>query len=101
MLVESRSWGYGVPGRRSRLGWRSRPGREGGHEHFRSRGPVAQRGMGAAGIVMPSPALDHDLGLLQSVEDLAVQEFISQPRVNRLHIPVLPRRAWRNIRRLG
>src|SRR3954447_11180928 len=69
MLVHGWSGCYGGPGevsgRRSRSGWRSRPGGESGHKHLRSRRPVAQRGMRADRIVMPSPAFDHDLSLPQ------------------------------------
>src|SRR5215213_5397230 len=44
-------------------------------------------------VVMPSPAFDDDLSLLQGVEDLSIQQLVSEPGVERLHIPVLPRRA--------
>jgi len=30
---------------------------------------------------VPPPAFDDDLGLAQSVEDLAVEQFVTQPRV--------------------
>src|SRR3954470_21952425 len=79
-----------VSGRRSRSGWRSRPGREGGPNHLRSRRLVAQRPMRADGVVMASPAFDHNSGLLEGVEDLAIQQLVPQPRIERLHIPVLP-----------
>src|SRR4051812_34084699 len=39
MLVQGWSWRYREPGRRSRSGERSRPGREGGPNHLRSRWP--------------------------------------------------------------
>ena len=79
MLVQGRSLLYGAPGRRSRSGWRSRPGRKGGHEHLRSGRFVAQRGMGPDRIVVPSPAFDDDLSLLQGVKDLSIQQLISEP----------------------
>ncbi len=41
-------------------------------------GPVAQRGMRALGVVMPSPALNEDLRLPQAVEDLASEQLIPQ-----------------------
>src|SRR3954451_9340865 len=81
MLVHGRSWRYGVPGRRSRSGERSRPGREGRHEHLRSWGPVAQRGMRPNRIVMASPALDDDLSFSEWVEDLAIQQLVPQTSV--------------------
>src|SRR5215217_4559316 len=81
MLVEGWSLRYGGPGRRSRSGWRSRPGREGRYEYLRSRWSVAQRGMGPDRIVMPSPAFDDDLSLLQGVEDLSIQQLVpKRPR---------------------
>src|SRR3954454_3271354 len=79
MLVHGRSWRYGVPGRRSRSGERSRPGREGRHEHLGSWGPAAQRGMRPNRIVMASPALDDDLSFSEGVEDLAIQQLVPQP----------------------
>src|SRR5215204_5001118 len=79
MLVHGWSGCYGGPGRRSRSGWRSRPSREGGHKHLRSRRLVAQRPMRADGVVMASPAFDHNAGLLECVEDLPIQQFVPQP----------------------
>src|SRR5215210_2351512 len=101
MLVQGWSGCYGGPGRRSRSGWRSRPGREGGHEPLRSGRFVAQRGMGADRIVVPPPAFDDDPGLPKGVEDLPIQQLIAQPRIDRLHVPVLPGRAPLDVGRLG
>jgi hypothetical protein len=39
------------------------------------------------------PALDHDLGLAQAVEDLAVEQLVAQARVEALDEAVLPRAA--------
>src|SRR3954454_8462873 len=60
MFVQGWSWRYREPGRRSRSGERSRPGREGGHNHLRSRWPITQGRMRAHAVVMPPPALDDD-----------------------------------------
>src|SRR5215211_3275973 len=79
MLVHGWSGCYGGPGRRSRSGWRSRPGRECGHKHLRSRRLVAQRRMRADGVVMASPAFDHHSGLPQGVEELSIQQLVPQP----------------------
>src|SRR5437868_255313 len=79
MLVEGWSLRYGEPGRWSWPGERSRPGREGGHEHLRSRWPITQGRMRAHGVVVASPALDHNLGLPHGVEDLPIQQLVSQP----------------------
>src|SRR5215218_2061680 len=101
MLVEGWSLRYGGPGRRSWSGWRSRPGREGRHKHLRSRWSAAQRGMGPDRIVMPSPAFDDDLSLLQGGEALAIQQLVPKPSIKAFHVPVLPRRAPLDVRRLG
>src|SRR5215210_656237 len=101
MLVHGWSGCYGVSGRRSRSGWRSRPGRECGHKHLRSRRSCGRTVMRADGVVMASPAFDHASGLPQGVEDLSIQQLVPQPRIERLHIPVLPRRAPLDVRRLG
>jgi hypothetical protein len=42
------------------------------------------------GIVVPAPAFDDDLGFAQRVEDLAVEQLISQAGVEALDEPVLP-----------
>src|SRR5215213_7790872 len=79
MLVQGWAWRYGAPGRRRRSGERNRPSRSGGHNHLRGWRLVAQRRMRPDRIVMPSPALDHDPGLLQGGEDLAIQQLVPQP----------------------
>ena len=53
------------------------------------------------GVVVASPGFDHDLGLLQCVEDLAVEQFIAQFAVEAFAIAVLPRAARLDIGRLG
>ena len=52
-------------------------------------------------IVVASPALDDDLGLTQGIEDLAVEQLITQPRIERFDIAVLPGTARLDIGRLG
>ena len=47
--------------------------------------------VGADGVVVSSPALDHDLCLLERVENLAIQKFVPQASVEALDITVLPR----------
>src|SRR5271167_3320809 len=51
---------------------------------------VAQRRMRPYRVVVHSPLFDHHLGLLQRIEDLALQAFISQLAVEALTVPVLP-----------
>ncbi len=41
-------------------------------------------------VVVPSPAFDDDFGFPKRVEDLAVEQFVSQARVEALDIAVLP-----------
>src|SRR5271163_2242405 len=93
MLVQGRSLHQLEHGRRSWSGLCSRPCGEGWYEHLGSWSPVADRGMRANSVVVPTPALDDDLGLAQRVEDLAVEEFVAQARIEALDEAVLPRAA--------
>jgi len=43
------------------------------------------------------PALDHDLRLLQRIEDLPVQQLVAQASVEALDVPVLPWAAWSDV----
>src|ERR1044072_917303 len=95
MLVQGWSGRYREPVRRG-----LRDG-EGWYEHLRGWRLVAQRGMRAHRVVVPSPALDDDLRLAQRVEDLAIEQLVAQPGIERLHVPVLPRRAGFDIGGLG
>jgi hypothetical protein len=79
MLVQRWPFHHGQPGRQSWSGERRRPGCEGGHEHLRSRRPVAQRSMRPHAVGVLSPARDHNFGLPQRVENLSIQQFVSQP----------------------
>ena len=42
------------------------------------------------GVVKASPLFNQDLGFEQCVEDLAVEEFVSHPAVERFDVSVLP-----------
>src|SRR5205814_8991985 len=88
-------------GRRSGSQARRRPRGERWYENFRSRRPIAQGLVWADGIVVTPPALDHDLSLLQRIEDLPVQEFVAQARVEALDVTVLPWAAGGDVGRLG
>ena len=46
--------------------------------------------MWAYGIVVAPPGFDENLGLFESVEDLPIQEFVAQPRVEALDVSILP-----------
>src|SRR5215213_8403442 len=73
MLVHDRLERHGRGGRRSWPGKRSRPelnlgcGRDG-----------AERGVRPKGVVVPAPALDHDLRLLERIEDFAVEQLVPE-----------------------
>src|SRR5436190_17981772 len=49
--------------------------------------------MRANHIVVTSPALDDDLGFTQRVEDLTVEQFVAQARIEAFDEAVLPRAA--------
>src|ERR687885_1277212 len=100
MLVQGWPWRQRERGRRSWPGLRSRPRGKPRHEHLRRRRAVAQRSMRAHHIVVPAPALDHDLGLLQAVEDFSIEKLISEPGIEALDLAVLPRAARGNVGRL-
>src|SRR5918998_786165 len=79
MLVHGRALPHREHGRRSRSGWRSRPGGEGRHEHLRSRWTVTQRPVRPHRVVVTSPALDDDLRFPQRGEDLPIQQLVPKP----------------------
>ena len=56
--------------------------------------------MGPYRVVFLPPALNQDLGLLQGVENLPVEQLIPQFPVEALVVTVLPRTARFNIERL-
>lgn len=53
--------------------------------------------MGPHGIVVTPPAFDHDPGLVERVEDFAIEQLIAQPRIEGLDKAVLPRAARRDV----
>jgi hypothetical protein len=40
---------------------------------------------------MPPPILDDGLGFLEGIEEFAVEQFVPEPGIEALAIPVLPR----------
>ena len=46
---------------------------------------------------MAPPAFDHDLRLLERIEDLALEQLIPEPGIEALDEPVLPWAAGRNV----
>jgi len=89
-----------VPNFKLELG--SIPARIPGHhpDGLRCGWPIPQGTVGPDRIVFLPPALYQDLGLLQGVEDLAVEQFIPQLAIEALVVPVLPGTAWFNVERL-
>ena len=79
MLVHDRAWRDGWNGRRSWPGLRSRPYRD-----FRGGWSVAKRRVRADRVVVVPPAFDDDLGFLERVEDLAVEQLVAQLGVEAL-----------------
>ena len=53
--------------------------------------------MGPHGVVVTPPAFDYDLGLVERVEDFAIEQLIAQTRIEGLDEAVLPRAARRNV----
>ena len=49
-------------------------------------------GVGPVGVVIGSPVLDDHSGFAQRVESPRVEQFITEPAVERLDPRVLPRR---------
>ena len=52
------------------------------------------------GVVMDAPSLDENLGLGERVEDLAIEEFISEFPIEAFIVAILPRAAGLDIKRL-
>ena len=73
MLVHDRPERHGRGGRRSWPRKRSRP------QHDLRGGRDGAKGRGRADrVVVPTPALDDDLGLLERGEDLAVEQLVPE-----------------------
>ena len=79
---------------------RSRPCDESWHKYLRGWSAVADRGMRANRVVMPSPAFDDDLCFAQRVEDLAVEQLVAQAGIGAFDEAVLPRAAGGDVGRL-
>src|ERR671913_1960365 len=73
MLVHDRPERHGRGGRRSWPRKRSRP-----ELNLGCGRPVGQRGVWAKGVIVPRPALNDDLGLLERREDLAVEQLVAE-----------------------
>src|SRR5215207_1103882 len=92
MLVDASRWRYSRRGRRSWAGMRSRP-----LHCLRGWRPVAQGGVRPDRVVVLAPSFDDDPGLLQRVEDLAIEQLVAELRIETLAIAVLPRTAWHDV----
>src|SRR6266446_10748974 len=63
---------------------------EGRDKYLRCWRLVSERCVRPDRVVVPSPALDDDLGLVESVEDFAVEQLVAQASVEALDVAVLP-----------
>src|SRR5690349_70480 len=90
MLVQRWPGCHGLCGWQGGLAQRWWPSSESRQNDLRCWRPISQRAVWPYGIVVSAPAFDHDLGFPQAVEDLAIQQFVAQARVERFHIPILP-----------
>ena len=70
-----------------------------GDEGLERRGPISELRVRTDRVVVPSPCFDHDLCLLQRVEDLAIEQFVAELAVEALAVAVLPRAAGLDIGR--
>ena len=84
--------------RRSWAGLRSRTR---GHEDLRCRWSVAERRVRTNGVVVPSPALDDHLCVLQRVKDFTVEQLVTELRVEAFTVAVLPWTASLDVGGLG
>src|SRR5918997_846619 len=90
MLVHDRLGSHGL------ADWRGRP-----EDHLWRWRPVAQGRVRPAGVVVPPPTLDDDLGFGQRVEELAVEQLVAKLAVEAFAIPILPRAAGLDVGRPG
>jgi hypothetical protein len=60
-------------------------------ESFGRRWFVSEGAVRTLGVVVTTPLLDDDLGLLQGVEDFPVQQFVAKAGVEALDVAILPR----------
>ena len=60
------------------------------HDAFRRGRTIAQGAVGPDRVVVNPPLLNQDLGFLQGVEYLAVQELVPEARVEAFAVSVLP-----------
>ena len=51
---------------------------------------VAKRAVRPLGVVVTTPLFDDDLGFLEGVEDLSVEQFVSEPGIEAFYVSVLP-----------
>ena len=53
------------------------------------------------GVIVSAPALDDDLSFSQRVEDLAVEQLVSQASIEAFNVAILPRAAGLDVSRFG
>jgi hypothetical protein len=60
------------------------------NEGFGRQRSISEGAVWTDGLVVTAPLLDEDLCLAQRVEDLAVEVFIPEPRIEALDVAVFP-----------
>ena len=68
---------------------------------FRGRRAVAQCTVRSFRVVVSPPLLDQDLSLLEAIEDLAIEQFVSETGVEALAVSVLLWATRLNVGRAG
>jgi hypothetical protein len=53
------------------------------------------------GVVVSPPGFDHDLGLIEGVEDLSIEQLVTQLTVEALAITILPGASRLDVGGLG
>ncbi len=71
------------------------------HPRLRGWRFVAQRGVWSDGVVVDAPALSQHTQFFDRVEDLSVEELISEFGVERFAVAVLPWRAGFDVQCFG
>ena len=70
-----------------------------GDDAFWCRWSVAEGAVRSHRVVVSAPLLDDNADFLEGVEDLSIEQFVSEAGTEALAVSVLPRRAWRGIER--
>ena len=56
--------------------------------------------MWSDGIVLSPPRFDQDFHLSETLEYLAIEQFVAKRPVEAVIVPILPWRSWRDVERI-